>query len=257
MASYTEAFQELVSEYIDKDIDFPNLKKITVAQWILEGGRGQSRLAREFNNYAGLKYRPEMQGFATSVVYQASDGQDTYCYFETPLKFILGYWHFLDRPVYSGWRDHAESAEEFIRFIGNAYSTTGLYAEKVISFQSEAQALIDSLSKNTDFSEAKSVGTSEPPKPPIKDFIQSPNFSSRNEERIRRMILHYTTSRNVAGTIAWFKNPASRVSAHYVIARDGTIFQLVRDADKAWHAKNANADSIGIEHSAAKGDTMT
>ena len=96
-----------------------------------------------------------------------------------------------------------------------------------------------------------------PPKPAIKDFIQSPNHSSRNGERIRRIVMHYTTSRNVNGTIDHFLNPASKVSAHYVIARDGTIFQMVRDSDKGWHAKGANADSIGIEHSAAPGDQMT
>src|SRR5262249_54171904 len=91
----------------------------------------------------------------------------------------------------------------------------------------------------------------------VKEFIQSPNHSSRNGIPIRRIIMHYTTSRNANGTIAWFSDPKSRVSAHYVIGRDGSIFQMVRDGDKAWHAKNANADSIGVEHSAAKGDQMT
>ena len=32
---------------------------------------------------------------------------------------------------------------------------------------------------------------------------------------------------------------------------------MVRDSDKAWHAKGAKGDSIGIEHSAAAGDSMT
>ena len=69
--------------------------------------------------------------------------------------------------------------------------------------------------------------------------------------------MHYTTSRNVDGTISHFLTPSSQVSAHYVIARDGRIIQMVLDTDKAWHAKGANADSIGIEHSAAQGDQMT
>ena len=102
------------------------------------------------------------------------------------------------------------------------------------------------------------AGTSEPAKKPIiKQFIQSPNFSSRNGERIRRIILHYTTGSKVEGTIAHFQNPQSQVSAHYVIARNGDIYQMVRDADKAWHARGANADSIGIEHSAAVGEQLT
>ncbi len=233
MISYTEEFKQLVSEYIDFDIDFPTSKAITVAQWILESGRGKSKLSQQYNNYGGLKFRPEMQNFAVPVKYEASDGEDIYCSFESLLKFITGYWHFLDRPAYKGWQDHTHSPEEFIQFIGSIYSVTGLYAEKVIGFNQEAQLLIDSLSTNVDFSEMKPVGTSEPAKPPVKEFIQSPNFSSRNGERIRRVVMHYTTSRNVSGTIEWFKNPASRVSAHYVIVRDGTIFQMVRDADKA------------------------
>ena len=69
--------------------------------------------------------------------------------------------------------------------------------------------------------------------------------------------MHYTTSRNVDGTIAWFQDPRAQVSAHYIIGREGEIYQMVRDSDKAWHAKGANADSIGIEHSAAAGDSMT
>ncbi len=94
-------------------------------------------------------------------------------------------------------------------------------------------------------------------KPPIAKFIQSPNYSSRNGSRVGRIIVHYTTSDNVDGTIAHFLNPASQVSAHYIVARDGKIYQMVRDADKAWHALGANSDSIGIEHSAAPGEQMT
>ena len=69
--------------------------------------------------------------------------------------------------------------------------------------------------------------------------------------------MHYTTSRNVEGTIAWFQDPRAQVSAHYIIGREGEIYQMVRDSDKAWHAKDANANSIGIEHSAAAGNSMT
>lgn len=53
------------------------------------------------------------------------------------------------------------------------------------------------------------------------------------------------------GTISWFKNDASNVSAHYVIrSSDGQITQMVRNKDIAWHAGNwtYNQQSIGIEH---------
>jgi len=53
----------------------------------------------------------------------------------------------------------------------------------------------------------------------------------------------------------WLCNPESQVSAHYVIARDGTIWHLVKEEMRAWHAgagawgtvADVNSRSIGIE----------
>lgn len=258
MDDYTDQFKSLAAEYLDTNIEFPQLRAITIAQWTLESGYGQSKLAKDHLNFAGLKWRDEMQGYATPVEYAAHDGKELYCKFDSLHDFVIGYFHFLDRQPYQGWRNHTASAEDFINFIGPRYTPTHLYAQNVLSLLPKAEELIASIKGDPDEEHKIPPGTAEQPtKPPIKKFIQSPNFSSRNGERIRRIIMHYTTSRNVDGTISWFLNPSSKVSAHYVIARDGTIYQMVRDDDKAWHAKNANADSIGIEHSAAKGDHMT
>ncbi|MBV8360665.1 MAG: N-acetylmuramoyl-L-alanine amidase, partial [Deltaproteobacteria bacterium] len=258
MDRYTDQFRSLAAEYVNASIEFPELKEITVAQWTFESGYGASHLATEFLNFAGLKWREEMNGYARPVEYAAHDGTERYCAFGSLVEFIRGYWHFLDRSPYNGWQNRTGSPEEFIRFIGPIYTPTASYADTVIALLPRARTLIKSLEGGVVEGPEKPPGTSEPaPKPSIKEFIQSPNFSSRNGERIRRVVLHYTTSRNVDGTISWFKNPRSRVSAHYIISRNGDIYQMVRDADKAWHAKNANADSIGIEHSAAKGDQMT
>ena len=48
-------------------------------------------------------------------------------------------------------------------------------------------------------------------------------------------------------------------SAHYQVTSDGTIGQLVYDANTAWHAGNwpANVTSIGIEHADATSDPYT
>lgn len=100
----------------------------------------------------------------------------------------------------------------------------------------------------------KPPGTSAP-KPLVK-WRKSPNFSARGTG-IGRVILHYTTVERVEGTLSWFANPDSQVSAHYVVDRDGGIYQCVADDRKAWHAYGENDDSIGIEHVAAKGQTLT
>lgn len=86
------------------------------------------------------------------------------------------------------------------------------------------------------------------------DFIPSPNFSAR-KEKITAVVIHYTASLNIQGTLSWFLNKSSQVSAHYVIGRDGRVVQMVKDEDVAWHAgksslegkSGVNAFSIGIE----------
>ena len=38
----------------------------------------------------------------------------------------------------------------------------------------------------------------------------------------------------IEGTLSWFRNPASEVSAHFGIARDGRVWQFVSLGDTAW-----------------------
>lgn len=253
MANETEAFLALARQYAETAIDHPNLKEVTLAQWILESGYGRSQLAQEHHNYGGLKWRREMEGFATPVEYQAHDGLDTYCAFADLSSFVAGYWRFLDRSPYSGWREHAADPATFIRFIGAVYTPTFGYADAVLNLVPKARSYLE-----RHIAGHKGPGTAEAfRKPPIKAFIESPNCASRNGARIARVICHYTTASEVQGSLEWFKNPVSQRSAHYVIARNGDIYQMVRDSDKAWHAKTANADSIGIEHSAAPGERLS
>ena len=81
-------------------------------------------------------------------------------------------------------------------------------------------------------------------------WLSSPNYSSRGGSAIREAVIH-TTEGNYSGAISWLRNPASQASAHYVVrSSDGQITQLVRESQKAWHARNHNPYSLGIEHEA-------
>lgn len=64
------------------------------------------------------------------------------------------------------------------------------------------------------------------------------------------IVLHITEGPTAAGAIEWFRQSKvpNRISAHFVIDRDGTIYQLVSINDTAWHASQCNSRSIGIEH---------
>ena len=103
-------------------------------------------------------------------------------------------------------------------------------------------------------------GSSNPrAKPAIKQFIESPNQSSRNGAKIEMVVLHCTEA-SLQATLAEFKNgnPSGRqVSAHYVIDKNGDIYQMVRDSDRANHCRGANENSIGIEHVGQPSDALT
>ena len=82
---------------------------------------------------------------------------------------------------------------------------------------------------------------------------RSPNHSERRQP-ISALVLHHGAGTRQSD-LAWLCNPASKVSAHYYVCRDGTIYQLVDDSRVAWHAgasqfdgrTDVNAFSLGIE----------
>lgn len=75
------------------------------------------------------------------------------------------------------------------------------------------------------------------------------NFAAgRAGATIGTVVIHATEG-TYAGAISWFRDPAAKVSAHYVIrAADGEITQVVAEADTAFHVRGSNRSSIGIEH---------
>jgi N-acetylmuramoyl-L-alanine amidase len=84
----------------------------------------------------------------------------------------------------------------------------------------------------------------------------SPNFGPRRDgKRADAIILHYTGMETGEAAETWLCNPESEVSAHYLVHEDGRIVQMVREADRAWHAgagswqgeTDMNSRSIGIE----------
>ena len=90
---------------------------------------------------------------------------------------------------------------------------------------------------------------------PRLNFTASPNYSSRGGQRVRLVVAHDCEG-SYAGSINWFAQTRSQVSAHLVLSEDGTqATQMVAWANKAWHACAFNPFSEGIEAAgyAAKG----
>jgi len=84
----------------------------------------------------------------------------------------------------------------------------------------------------------------------------SPNHARRGEPaRIDMLVLHYTGMANATAALDRLCDPAARVSAHYLVEENGTIWRLVSDERRAFHAgrscwageNDLNHVSIGIE----------
>lgn len=84
----------------------------------------------------------------------------------------------------------------------------------------------------------------------------SPNFDARaGDGRVDMLIFHYTGMRTAQEALDRLRDPAARVSAHYLIDEDGTATRLVAEGNRAWHAglsswrgrSDINSASIGIE----------
>jgi hypothetical protein len=95
-------------------------------------------------------------------------------------------------------------------------------------------------------------------KPLIKQFIRSPNSSSRKGgTKIDKIVLHCTEGSLDSALAEFQKTDSRKVSAHYVIDRNGDIYQMVNDTDCANHCMGANAGSIGIEHVGSETDSLS
>lgn len=69
------------------------------------------------------------------------------------------------------------------------------------------------------------------------------------------VVIHYTAMADARAALDRLCDPQAQVSAHYLIGADGTCWQMVDEAARAWHAgagrwgavTDVNSRSIGIE----------
>lgn len=145
-------FEIMAQTYANMEVEYPNLKAVTLAMMMLESGRGSSDLAKVHKNYAGLKYRSAIKKYAQKVKYRASDGYDYYCQFKDHETFIKGFWAFLDRSPYKGWRQKAYSPRAFLTKIASKYCPFNKeYVSKVMNLVPEAEYVLNKYKKSDDF----------------------------------------------------------------------------------------------------------
>lgn len=115
-------------------------------------------------------------------------------------------------------------------------SIDSVYSKQLYTFK-------DSISKMSPTDLEKGIKT---------EWIGTVNFNLRKPNFI---IIHHTAQDSIQQTIRTFTLARTQVSAHYIIADNGNVVQMLNDYLRAWHAgkgswgKNTdiNSASIGIE----------
>lgn len=107
----------------------------------------------------------------------------------------------------------------------------------------------------------------------IQDFVKQ-NYSTGRKGKypIDTVVIHVTEG-SAESTRAWFHDPASQVSAHYLVTKKGVVWQFVREDDTAWGngrvdnptaqavvdriESNPNWWTISIEHEGSGNEDLT
>ncbi len=144
-ADLTPLFQRLLRRLAASQAIPESLKPTAAAMWALESGWGESELAKTHLNFGGLKWRDEMQDFASHAIYTAWDGPEPYCRFVSLDAFIAGWWAFLQRSPYAS--AHGIIApDEWLNLIGPIYCPNTPdgkpYAQKVRDLRDTTLPLI-------------------------------------------------------------------------------------------------------------------
>jgi N-acetylmuramoyl-L-alanine amidase len=127
-----------------------------------------------------------------------------------------------------------------------ASCATNPYAATNKSYKKQARAYAKSLRV------IPAAPTGEHTYPQGDYWVGTTNFNLRKPNYV---IIHHTAQNSTAQTLKTFTIPSTQVSSHYVIGRDGKVYQMLHDHMRAWHGGNSkwgnntdlNSSSIGIE----------
>jgi N-acetylmuramoyl-L-alanine amidase len=119
------------------------------------------------------------------------------------------------------------------------------YAKTNRAYRKHSRKLVSSLRDVPPVMRADSVVTPPYAAGTTNFDLRKPNF----------VIIHHTAQNSCAQTLRTFTLTRTKVSAHYVVCKDGTIHHMLNDYLRAWQAgvsrwgnnSDINSSSIGIE----------
>jgi hypothetical protein len=153
----------------------------------------------------------------------------------------------------------------------------GHYSAEISAPNPGPDRMVNALAGRRAFSRGGYFGLGLPPAPPAPDSPIANTFIEAHPSRwcdpgqadsgtcralvaprpIRRVIIHTIAVGpendcirfgTISDVVRGWQNAGRAASSHYLVDRDGTITQMVREANVAFHVVGNNTDSIGIEH---------
>lgn len=139
-------------------------------------------------------------------------------------------------------------------------STKKKYAETNLIYQRQVEEMAERIKAipNNPVVEETTDSSMLQPSPaydgqrPEAEWVGTINFNMRKPNFI---ILHHTAQDSVEQTFRTFTLAHTEASAHYLVGKDGKIYQMLNDYLRAWHAGNGkwggvtdlNSISLGVE----------
>jgi N-acetylmuramoyl-L-alanine amidase len=121
------------------------------------------------------------------------------------------------------------------------------YAATDKSYRKQAKAYAKTIQLTDSVTLTDSANAAIP-----SQWVGTTNFNLRKPNYV---VIHYTDQKTSDETLKTFTMPKTQVSAHYVIDKNGTVYHMLNDYLRAWHAgigkwgnnTDVNSSSIGIE----------
>lgn len=127
-------WSDLVSAYKTMDIEFPNLKKVTLAMWAFQSEFGQEPLAINALNFSSLKWDADLEKIIPGTYkmnYGSHNGKELlYFQFDSVETFIKTFWRSLDKLPVPHWKEQVKTMTvewDFLELICHSGYMKGSY----------------------------------------------------------------------------------------------------------------------------------
>ena len=219
-----------------------------IAQAILETGYGTSELAKNANNFFGLKYRQGRCPSACGIYHkvgseQNADGSYTssamqWCKFKNMEDSVKGYFDVINISRYQNLKGITDPLKYLQTLKEDGYATSLEYVNKVYKY-----VTIDNLTKYDKKEEIKATcGNSS-----LVDYTKiTHNKTVMNDKVNKKITIHHMAGNLSVETCANVFSGTRKASSNYGIGTDGRVGLYVDEKDRAWTSSSSANDSQAV-----------